>query len=238
MATAKKTETNEMATMNIYQKLLKARASFLEADVKKTGKNMHLSFKYFELEDIVPTATRIFGEVGIIPVVNFTNDTATMTMVNTDNPEETISFVSPFNQIAPIVSNTGKQATNEMMALGSSITYMRRYLYMIALDICESDGIDANAGVPTTTPTPKAPPATPEQRQEVKQELTAPADNATSLQIKGLKAVLKKLKDADPTKEEMIAQIAVQTQGFTVVSKADCEALIQRITAMLEGGNE
>lgn len=237
MATTKKTETADTAAMNIYQKLLKARAMFLEADVKKTGKNMHLSFKYFELEDIVPTATRIFGEVGIVPLVNFTADTATMTMVNTDNPEETVTFVSPFNQIAPIVSNTGKQATNEMMALGSSITYMRRYLYMIALDICESDGIDANAGVPApAAPAPKAPPATPEQRQEVKQELTAPADNATALQIKGLKAVLKKLKDTDPSKEEMIAQIAVQTNGFTVISKADCEALIQRITAMLEGG--
>ena len=237
MATTKKTETAEITTMNIYQKLLKARAMFLEADVKKTGKNMHLSFKYFELEDIVPTATRIFGEVGIVPLVNFTADTATMTIVNTDNPEETVTFVSPFNQIAPIVSNTGKQATNEMMALGSSITYMRRYLYMIALDICESDGIDANAGVPApAAPAPKAPPATPEQRQEVKQELTAPADNATALQIKGLKAVLKKLKDADPSKEEMIAQIAVQTNGFTVISKADCETLIQRITAMLEGG--
>lgn len=239
MATTKKTETAEITTMNIYQKLLKARAMFLEADVKKTGKNMHLSFKYFELEDIVPTATRIFGEVGIVPLVNFTADTATMTIVNTDNPEETVTFVSPFNQIAPIVSNTGKQATNEMMALGSSITYMRRYLYMIALDICESDGIDANAGVPApAAPAPKAPPATPEQRQEVKQELTAPADNATALQIKGLKAVLKKLKDADPSKEEMIAQIAVQTNGFTVISKADCETLIQRITAMLEGGQE
>lgn len=239
MATTKKTETTDTAAMNIYQKLLKARAMFLEADVKKTGKNMHLSFKYFELEDIVPTATRIFGEVGIVPLVNFTADTATMTIVNTDNPEETVTFVSPFNQLAPIVSNTGKQATNEMMALGSSITYMRRYLYMIALDICESDGIDANAGVPApAAPAPKAPPATPEQRQEVKQELTAPADNATALQIKGLKAVLKKLKDADPSKEEMIAQIAVQTNGFTVISKADCEALIQRITAMLEGGNE
>ena len=238
MATTKKTETAEITAMNIYQKLLKARAMFLEVDVKKTGKNMHLSFKYFELEDIVPTATRIFGEVGIVPLVNFTADTATMTIVNTDNPEETVTFVSPFNQIAPIVSNTGKQATNEMMALGSSITYMRRYLYMIALDICESDGIDANAGVPApaAAPAPKAPPATPEQRQEVKQELTAPADNATALQIKGLKAVLKKLKDADPSKEEMIAQIAVQTNGFTVISKADCEALIQRITAMLEGG--
>lgn len=239
MATAKKTETVNTATMNIYQKLLKARAMFLESEVKKTGKNMHLSFKYFELEDIVPVAIRIFGEVGIVSMVNFTSDTATMTIVNTDNPEETISFVSPFNQITPIISNnTGKQATNEMMALGSSITYMRRYLYMIALDICESDSIDANAGVPISDPAPKSLPATPEQRQEVKKELTSPKNNATDLQIKGLKNVLKKLKDADPSKEEMIAKIAIETQGFTVISKEDCEALIQRITAMLNGGDK
>jgi hypothetical protein len=238
MATTAKKET---VTLNVYQKLLKAREMFLQADVQKTGKNMHLSFKYFELDDIVPTATRIFSEVGLIPIVNFTSDVATMKIVNIDNPdEEYIPFVAPFNQIAPIISNAGKQATNEMQALGSSITYMRRYLYMIALDICESDSIDSDIGKPTPAPVSalKAPPATPEQRQEVKQELTAPQDNATPLQIKGLKAVLKKLKDADPTKEEMIAQIAVQTEGFTSISKSDCETLIQKITAMLEGGNE
>lgn len=236
MATTTKTE-------NVYQKLIKARAQFLNADVQKTGKNMHLSFKYFELDDIVPLAIRIFSAIGLVPVVNFTADTGTMTIINTDNPEDTVSFVAPFNQIAPIMSNTGKQATNEMQALGSSITYMRRYLYMMALDICESDTIDANAGKPVpadTAPAPAAPkaPATPQQRQEVKEELTAPADNATTLQIKGLKSVLKKLKDSDPTKEELIAQIAVQTKGFTEISKSDCEALITRITAMLEGGNE
>ena len=230
MATTTKTES-------VYQKLIKAREQFLNADVQKTGKNMHLSFKYFELDDIVPAAIRIFSAVGLVPVVNFTADTATMTIVNTDNPEDTVAFVAPFNQIAPIVSNTGKQATNEMQALGSSITYMRRYLYMMALDICESDSIDANAGKPVTAPAPAetAPkaPATPQQRQEVKEELTAPADNATTLQIKGLKSVLKKLKDADPSKEEMIAQIAVQTKGFT-----DCETLITKITAILEGSAE
>lgn len=234
--------TKKMATTkteNVYQKLIKVREQFLNADVQKTGKNMHLSFKYFELDDIVPTATRIFSEIGLVPIVNFTADVATMTVVNTDNPEDTVAFIAPFNQIAPIVSNTGKQATNEMQALGSSITYMRRYLYMMALDICESDSIDANIGKPApAAPAPEAPkaPATPQQRQEVKQELTAPADNATALQIKGLKNVLKKLKDADPSKEEMVAQIAVQTKGFTEISKADCETLINKISTMLEGG--
>ena len=229
---------NTAKALKLYQKLLIARAKFLEADVTKSGKNMNLSFKYFELEDIVPTATRIFAEVGIIPIVNFTEDTAFMTIVNCDNPEEMARFAAPFNQIAPIMSNSGKQVTNEMQALGSSITYMRRYLYMIALDICEADSIDADLGkpvsIPQSKPTP-AIPATPAQRQEVKVEITAPADNATDLQIKGLKNVLKKLKEVDPSKEELIASIAVQTKGFTELSKTDCEAMITKITGMLEG---
>lgn len=233
--TAKKDETTNK-TLNVYQKLLVARAKFLETDVQKTGKNMHLSFKYFELDDIVPVATRIFSEVGLIAIVNFTSDTATMNIVNTDNPwDECIKFEAPFNQIAPIVSNTGKQATNEMQALGSSITYMRRYLYMIALDICESDELDASVGgdLPLEAPK-KVAPATPEQREEVKKELTNSEGNASTLQIKQLKSALKKLKDKFPEKEEMIAEIAVQTQGFTAVSKAKCEKLLTDITEMLE----
>ena len=41
-----------------------------------------------------------------------------------------------------------------------------------------------------------------------------------------------------PSKEEIIAKIAVETEGFTKISKSDCETLIEKITAMLEGGAE
>lgn len=231
--------TTKDKTQNVYQKLLKARAMFLGSDTKKSGKNMHLAFKYFELDDIVPVATKIFEEVGLISLVNFTSDTATMTIVNTDNGES-VEFSAPFNQIAPIVSSTGKQATNEMQALGSSITYMRRYLYMIALDICEPDNIEptisnaptptpAPTPVPVTTPTPKA--TIPVVNQE--KPLTNGNGNASETQIRQLKDVLIKLKEKDPSKEEMIAQIAVQTQGFTVISKTDCEALVIKLLEML-----
>lgn len=232
MATATKT-TKE--PMNVYQKLIEARSQFLNDGVEKSGKNMNVGFKYFELTDIVPSVTKIFKELGLIAIDKFTNETAYMTIVNCDAPEETIEFEAPFNQIAPIVSNAGKQVTNEMQALGSSITYMRRYLYMIAMDIVENDEIEPQITNDTPAEAPKKAPATPEQRQEVKQELTAPTENASDLQIKGLKAVLKKLKDKDPSKEEMIANIAVETQGFTVISKSDCETLINKISEMLEG---
>lgn len=241
MATAKTTEKTTPAKeaqkpMNIYQKLLKARAMFLEADVKKSGKHMKLTFKYFELDDIVPTAIRVFGEVGLIPVVNFTADTATMTIIDTDNPEDSVSFTAPFNQGEPIVSNAGNQVTSAIQALGASITYMRRYLYMIALDICESDGIDS--GEHDAPPEKPGVPATAAERAETKNTLTNSKGNASGLQIKQLKNVLKKLKEADPSKEEMIANIAVQTDGFTNISKEDCEALITRISAMLKSEDE
>ncbi len=232
------TTTTKEQTMNVYQKLLKARAMFLSANAKKSGKNMTLAFKYFELDDIVPIATTIFEGVGLISVVNFTNDIATLTIVNTDNTEESVTFT------APMVVSEGNKAVTPVQALGATITYFRRYLYMIALDICEPDGIDsvganpAPAPAPTpvvATPTPAPTPVATAPIPVVKTDkpLTSGNGNASDTQIRQLKDLLIKLKAKDPAKEEMIAQIAVQTQGFTVISKADCETLVIKIGEML-----
>lgn len=242
------TPTKDKA-MNVYQRLLRARAMFLGSDTKKSGKNMNLAFKYFELDDIVPVATKIFEEVGLISLVSFTTDTATMTMVNVDNGEDNITFSAPFNQITPIVSNSGKQVTNEMQALGSSITYMRRYLYMIALDICEPDSVDGaflnaidphetakavlDAATQVSVPTPVAPKPIPTTPAAPEKPLTDSNGNASETQIRQLKDLLIKLREKVPTSEATIAEIAVQTQGFTVISKADCEKLIVGIMETL-----
>jgi hypothetical protein len=234
----KKGRKSKMANANpknVYQKLLEARVLFMEEDVKKSGKNMKMSYKYFELQDIVPVATPIFQKVGLLPVVTFTNDEAAMTIFNVDNPGDFIVFTSPMKEIEPIISNkTGGEVTNAIQRLGSVETYQRRYLYMIALDIVESDSIEPLTGDnPPPAPKPAAP-VTPEKRQEVTKNLTAPEGNATELQIKGLKAALAKLMEADPSKEDFVSQIAMQTNGLTEISKADCEALINAVTNMLE----
>ena len=237
MATKKATEEAKgFGDMNVYMKLILAREMFLSENVQKSGKNMHLAFKYFELDDIVPVATKIFARIGLLPMVNFFDGMATMDIVNTDKPDEFMTFKVPFNPLDPIVSKEGKTATNPMQALGSSITYMRRYLYMIVLDICEADSIDANIGsgdATPSTPTKSTIPTTPAQRGEIKDKLTGTKEQASELQIKSLKAVLKKLKEADPSKEEMIGKIAIQTKSFTDISKSDCEKLIQKITGLL-----
>ena len=237
-----KKEKNTMATSNtpktnanVYQKLLKARALFLNSAVTKSGKNMQLAFKYFELDDIVPIATKIFEEIGILSLVSFDTNKAVMQILNTDNPDEILTFYAPFTPLEPIVSNTGKKATNEMQSLGSSITYMRRYLYMIALDICEPDSIDSGLipNAPTAAPVEK--PTAPITPAPAEKPLTNANGNASEIQIKQLKEVLKKLKDADPSTEEVIGKIAIETKAFTEISKADCEELTVWATKAFEG---
>ena len=229
----KKMATNTTKTQNVYQKLIRARALFLNADPKKSGKNMQLAFKYFELDDIVPIATKIFEEVGLISLVSFENDYARMAIVNTEDGTDSVCFSAPFKPIDPIVSNAGKQVTNEMQALGSSITYMRRYLYMIALDICEPDGIDGGVVIPSNN-SENVSPVTPSKVEQPKESLTDANSKASEIQINQLKEVLKKLKDKDPSKEELIMNIALETKGFTEISKADCETLTIKIGEMLK----
>ena len=214
---------------NVYQKLLEARALFLEKGIGKSGKNMSLQFKYFELDDIVPVATEIFQKVGLIGVTNFYEGIARLDIVNIDDGNDRINFT------APLVVSEGNKAVTPVQAMGATITYYRRYLYMMALDICEPDAIDPISGDnPPPAPKPTAP-VTPEKRQEVTKTLTAPEGNATELQIKGLKTALAKLMEVDPSKEDFVAQIAMQTDGLTKISKADCEQLVQAISTMLEG---
>jgi len=231
------TKKTEVKSMNVFEKLLTARVQFLNSGAKKTGKNMHLAFKYFELDDIVPIATGIFAELRLLPCVTFNNEIAKMDIIDIDNPSDVITFTSPMREL------TGNNAVNAMQALGSTETYQRRYLYMMALDICEPDNIEptlnnntSESPAPAQTAAP-IPVTTPTAPQTSEKPLTTPDGNASPLQIKQMKELLKKLKDADPTKEEMIAKIAVDTKGFTVISKADCETLIVKIGEMLEGGN-
>ena len=243
MATAKTTAPKDTTALNAFQKVLMARVKFLEAGAKKTGKNMSLSFRYFELDDIIPVATPIFMELGLLPVVTFTEEVATMTIVNTDKPKDSVVFFSPMRVPEP------NRGTNPVMALGSAHTYLRRYLYMVALDICEPDTINAQAGKTTEgededdTPAPapvtvRKPPVSNAERKEATQNLTAPDDNASPLQIRQLKNILIQLREADPANDALAAKIAEQTVGFTQISKVDCEKLITGLNAKLSGNTE
>ena len=242
MATTKKaaeTAAVDYSTMNVFQKLQLARVRFLEAGVDKSGKHMKLEYKYFELADIVPKAEQIFLEIGLMMVPSMYGDKATARVYNVNDREDFIDFVAPYTPIAPIVSNAGNQVTNEMQATGSSITYIRRYLWQLVLDIVEHDSIDSGEFDTTPAPAPavtKKPPVTTAQRQEIKKELTgAPAGAATKEQVSTLKSLLKKLMDIDAEQEQFVQTVAMKTEGFSKIEADKCDALIEGVNNMLAG---
>lgn len=240
MATTKKaaeTAAVDYSTMNVFQKLQLARVRFLEAGVDKSGKHMKLEYKYFELADIVPKAEQIFLEIGLMMIPSMYGDKATARVYNVNDREDFIDFVAPYTPIAPIVSNAGNQVTNEMQATGSSITYIRRYLWQLVLDIVEHDSIDS--GEYDTPPAPaatKKPPVTIEERKEIKAELTgAPAGAASAEKVTELKGLLKKLLEIDAEQESFVQTIAMKTEGFSKIEADKCDALIEGVNNMLAG---
>ena len=128
-----------MEKKNIYQKLMEVRTNFHKLELKKSGHNKFANFKYFELGDFLVPATKLLNEIGLCPIITFTDELAKMTLVNTDNPSETIEFTSPMRDLE-------LKGANSMQSLGGVETYQTRYLYIQLLNIVESDSFDRVSG--------------------------------------------------------------------------------------------
>lgn len=228
---------DEISELTVYQKLAEARIRFFESGAKKSGVNAHAEFTYFELGDIVPAASRIFADLGLLFVTTFTDGKARGILFNTDHEAEATEVSFPARQIA----EPAKFRMNEVQGLGAEITYMRRYLYMLILDIVEADGIDAAAPEKDEKPpeTAKKPSkasrsAAAEKRTAAAAALAAPDGQASELQISGLRSALSELLKADPGQEDFIQTVMEKTDCLENVTKKQCEELTRGVSEMLE----
>jgi hypothetical protein len=135
------------AMTNVYQKLNSARQAFHQAKLSKTGCNKFAGYTYFELSDFVTVALKVFQENGLCSVITFGKELATMRIVNTDKPDEYVEITSP-------MSTANLKGCHEVQQLGAVQSYLRRYLWVAALEIIEHDGIDSSE--PVNTPDVKA----------------------------------------------------------------------------------
>lgn len=122
--------------MNVYQKLNAARAKFHSIELKKSGHNKFAGYKYFELADFIIPALEIFKEHGLTGIISFGKETADLRIINNEKPEEVIVIESP-------MSSAALKGCHEVQNLGAVQTYLRRYLWVAALEIVEHDAIDS-----------------------------------------------------------------------------------------------
>lgn len=124
---------------NIYEKLQGMRVALHKTELKKSGKNTHTGYNYFELGDFLPTINTLMDECKVCGVVRFGIELATLTLYDSEQPESTIEFTSP-------MSTAALKGCHDVQNLGAVQTYLRRYLYTTAFEIVEYDALDALVG--------------------------------------------------------------------------------------------
>jgi predicted O-linked N-acetylglucosamine transferase (SPINDLY family) len=123
--------------MSVYKKLQTARLRLVNTNITKSGKNKFAGYEYFELGDFIPAIHKIFDEVGLCGAFTFSADVAHLCIYDTELEEKAVIFSCPVVQ----AENAKGQAIQN---LGSTITYLRRYLWLMAMEIVEHDSVDAS----------------------------------------------------------------------------------------------
>jgi hypothetical protein len=124
--------------MNVYKKLMQARIDLQNTTLSKSGHNKFAGYKYFELGDFIPAIQNIFNGLGLCGTISYTNDLATLTIVDMADMSK-IEITSPMSEAA-------LKGCHAVQNLGAVQTYIRRYLWVTALEIVEHDAIDSSSG--------------------------------------------------------------------------------------------
>ena len=127
-----------MTSINVYLKLQLARVKLQNVELKKSGHNKFAGYRYFELTDFLPTVNSIFNEVGLSHTLEFTDTLATMNVIDFEKGG-IAKFTCP-------MAEANLKGCHPVQNLGASITYITRYLLVMALAICEHDSLDATTG--------------------------------------------------------------------------------------------
>ena len=145
--------------MSIYRKLNLAREVFHATKLEKTGFNKFAGYKYFELGDFIIPALAVFNQFGLCAYISFESDIATMTIVDIDDMN-VIRLTSP-------MSTAALKGCHEVQNLGAVQTYLRRYLWVAALEIVEHDALDATTGKDKPIHTPTGNPVLSDKRRSI-----------------------------------------------------------------------
>ena len=130
---------------SVYLKLQEVREALSKASLKKSGENKFSKYKYYELSDILPTITKLCNEFKLCSIVSFSNEIATLEIINSENAEEKILFTTN-------TASADVKGCQPIQSLGAVQTYLRRYLYMNAFEIVEADILDENSEKEDTKP--------------------------------------------------------------------------------------
>lgn len=137
---------------NVFTKLNQARTELQRRELKKSGRNKFAGYNYFELGDFLPTVQEIFANIGLCGVVTYGADEASLIITDCENTDGQIVVKSP-------MSSAALKGAHDIQNLGAVQTYLRRYLWVTAMEIVEHDELDATLGASKSAQATSEPPA-------------------------------------------------------------------------------
>lgn len=132
--------------MTIYQKIAGIQKNLLHKELPKSGYNKFGGFKYYELEDILPSIFTECYEQGLFLEFSFTTDLAQLKIRNWNEPGESVITSVPMPEIVAL-----NRGMNVMQSEGSYITYLKRYLLVNMFLIVEKDVVDSDKNVKSSS---------------------------------------------------------------------------------------
>ena len=129
---------------NVYEKLQMCRCELQDLKPKKSGKNSFAGFEYYTLDDFIPHINRLFNKHKLCSMFNIELldcgvPMATLKVIDIENPVDSVVFTST-------IADANLKGCTPIQSLGGVHTYMKRYLYLNALEIVEPDLLDGVVG--------------------------------------------------------------------------------------------
>lgn len=130
--------------MTLLEKLAAVRLELQQKAPAKSGKNTFSNYDYYELADFMPAVTELMHKHKLVGLFSMDTENAMLRIVDCENPDAAEAFTLP-------VREATLKGAHPIQNLGAMVTYLRRYLWMVAMELVEADGLDA--AKPTVKPT-------------------------------------------------------------------------------------
>jgi hypothetical protein len=147
-----------MGEKTVHARMSAIKAELAKIEIKKSGHNKFAGFKYHELQDFMVHINQLNQKHGVNDLVEIDEDKkeCRITLINVDAKDDFYTVSVPYREAQMLGKGGTPSNVDVIQRMGSTITYNRRYLYMTAYNIVESDSVDSQE--PTKTPPAKLPP--------------------------------------------------------------------------------
>lgn len=124
--------------MTIHKKMATFKKEFHALKMTMSGMNGHSHFPFFQIQDFIKQATDLLEKNGLVFKISFPESMCQGTCIDVETGEREEYF-------CPVAEANIPKAT-PVQNLGGVMTYIRRYMWSLFLDLVEYDGVDATSG--------------------------------------------------------------------------------------------